>query len=47
MKKFQIKVEKMRSIFKCNKYPFNITEQRIETFLPAVPKKELLNALLY
>ena len=55
MENFHIEVERLRSIFKCNNYPFNIIDQCIQKFLeklyvpkqivPAVPKKELLAAL--
>ena len=55
MENFHIEVERLRSIFKCNNYPFNIIDQCIRKFLeklyvpkqivPAVPKKELLAAL--
>ena len=57
MENFHIEVQRLRSIFKCNNYPFNITDQCIKKFLgklyvpkqivPAVPKRELPAALTF
>ena len=57
MENFHIKVELLRSIFKCNNYPVNIIDQCIKKFfdklyvpkqiVPTVPKKELLVVLPY
>ena len=57
MENFHIKVESMRSIFKCNNDPVNIIDQYIKKFLnklyipkqivPTIPKKELLVVLPY
>ena len=57
MENFHVKVELLRSIFKCNNYPINIMDQGIKKFLdklyfpkqivPVVPKKELLVVLPY
>ena len=57
MENFHIKVQLLRSIFKCNNYPINIMDQCIKKFLdklyfpkqivPIVPKKELLVLLPY
>ena len=57
MENFHIKVELLRSIFKCNNYPVNIIDQSIKKFfdklyipkqiVPTVPKKELLVVFPY
>ena len=57
MENFHIKVELLRSIFKCNNYPVNIIHQCMKKFLeklyvpkqiiPIVPKKKSLVALPY
>ena len=47
MENFHIKVEHLRSIFKCNNYPVNIIDQCIKKFLDKlyVPKQILLTVL--
>ena len=57
MENFQVEVELLRSIFRCNNYPVNIIDQYIKKFLdklyvpnqitPTVSKRELLVVLLY
>ena len=57
MENFQVEVELLTSIFRCNNYPVNIIDQYIKKFLdklyvpnqitPTVSKRELLVVLLY
>ena len=57
MENLHIEVEQCRSIFKCNNYPVDITDQCIKKFLdklyvskqiaPTVPKKELFIVLTF
>ena len=57
MENFQIEIELLRSIFKSNNYPVNITDQCFKKFLdklsvpkqivPTVPKREVLVVLPY